>query len=47
MVLSTGIHICSGKTIIGLFSSMPKHTKLNYVVNNIVDFNIVQVEVQF
>jgi hypothetical protein len=47
MVLSTKIHSCNDKTIPRLFSSMLKHIKLNYVVNNIVDFNKFQVEVQF
>ncbi len=47
MVFSTKIHSCNSKTILGLFSSMPKHTRLNYVVNNIVDFNRIQIEVQY
>jgi hypothetical protein len=47
MVFSTRIHSCSGKTNPRLFSSMPKHIRLNYVVNNFVDINKVQVEVQF
>jgi hypothetical protein len=47
MVFSTKIHNYNNKTIPRLFLNMPKHIRLNYVVNKIVDFNKVQIEVQF